>query len=148
MVGLILGLIGSGGSILSVPILVYLFGINPITATAYSLFIVGTTSLIGSIKNLSMYLQSSDLALVMIFLQGLWSSVLYHCIKHGQNSLVPSYPYHCARTLQRTRLGGTNGYQCRTLMKKSNTTDRNTETHFYVNHHQLHTSCTIFQCNF
>ena len=52
MVGLILGLIGSGGSILSVPILVYLFGINPITATAYSLFIVGTTSLIGSIKNI------------------------------------------------------------------------------------------------
>ena len=50
--GLILGLIGSGGSILSVPILVYLFGINPVTATAYSLFIVGTTSLIGSIKNL------------------------------------------------------------------------------------------------
>jgi uncharacterized membrane protein YfcA len=52
MVGLILGLIGSGGSILSVPTLVYLFGINPINATAYSLFIVGTTSLIGSIKNL------------------------------------------------------------------------------------------------
>ncbi len=52
LVGLILGLIGSGGSILSVPILVYLFGINPITATAYSLFIVGTTSLIGSIKNI------------------------------------------------------------------------------------------------
>jgi len=52
MVGLILGLIGSGGSILSVPILVYLFGINPVTATAYSLFIVGSTSLIGSIKNL------------------------------------------------------------------------------------------------
>ena len=51
LVGLILGLIGSGGSILSVPILVYLFGINPVTATAYSLFIVGTTSLIGSIKN-------------------------------------------------------------------------------------------------
>ncbi len=52
MVGLILGLIGSGGSILSVPILVYLFGINPVTATAYSLFIVGSTSLIGSIKNI------------------------------------------------------------------------------------------------
>ena len=52
IVGLILGLIGSGGSILSVPILVYLFGINPVTATAYSLFVVGTTSLIGSIKNI------------------------------------------------------------------------------------------------
>ena len=51
-VGLILGLIGSGGSILSVPILVYLFGLEEVIATAYSLFIVGTTSLIGSIKNL------------------------------------------------------------------------------------------------
>ena len=52
LVGLILGLIGSGGSILSLPILVYMFGINPVIATAYSLFIVGITSLVGSIKNL------------------------------------------------------------------------------------------------
>ena len=37
-IGLVLGLIGGGGSILTVPILVYLLGINPITATAYSLF--------------------------------------------------------------------------------------------------------------
>ena len=52
LVGLILGLIGSGGSILSLPVLVYVFGINPVLATAYSLFIVGITSLVGSIKNL------------------------------------------------------------------------------------------------
>lgn len=52
LVGLILGLIGSGGSILSLPILVYVFGVNPVLATGYSLFIVGITSLIGSIKNL------------------------------------------------------------------------------------------------
>lgn len=45
--GLSLGLIGGGGSILTVPILVYLFGTNPITATAYSLFIVGSTALVG-----------------------------------------------------------------------------------------------------
>jgi uncharacterized membrane protein YfcA len=45
--GLSLGLIGGGGSILTVPILVYLFAINPITATAYSLFIVGITALVG-----------------------------------------------------------------------------------------------------
>ena len=38
--GLSLGMIG-GGSILTVPILVYLFAINPVLATAYSLFIVG-----------------------------------------------------------------------------------------------------------
>ncbi len=45
--GLSLGMIGGGGSILTVPILVYLFKIDPILATAYSLFIVGLTALVG-----------------------------------------------------------------------------------------------------
>lgn len=46
-IGISLGLIGGGGSILTVPVLVYLFGVNPVEATAYSLFIVGITSLVG-----------------------------------------------------------------------------------------------------
>lgn len=50
IVGITLGLVGSGGSILSVPILVYIMGIEPILATAYSLFIVGTTALFGGIQ--------------------------------------------------------------------------------------------------
>jgi len=49
LIGLSLGLIGGGGSILTVPILVYLFHIEPVLATAYSLFIVGATSIIGTI---------------------------------------------------------------------------------------------------
>lgn len=48
LIGLSLGLIGGGGSILTVPVLVYLFGVEPVTATAYSLFIVGATSLAGA----------------------------------------------------------------------------------------------------
>lgn len=48
LIGISLGLIGGGGSILTVPVLVYLFGINPVLATAYSLFIVGATSLVGT----------------------------------------------------------------------------------------------------
>ena len=48
-IGITLGLIGGGGSILTVPVLVYLFNISPVSATAYSLFIVGTTSIIGAI---------------------------------------------------------------------------------------------------
>ncbi len=48
-VGLILGLLGGGGSILSIPILVYLFDIEPVRASAYSLFIVGVTSFAGAI---------------------------------------------------------------------------------------------------
>lgn len=50
-VGISLGLIGGGGSILTVPILVYLFSVKPELATTYSLFIVGISSLIGSIKH-------------------------------------------------------------------------------------------------
>lgn len=51
LVGVSLGLIGSGGSILTVPILVYVMGVNPVLATAYSLFVVGTTSLVGGVQN-------------------------------------------------------------------------------------------------
>ena len=49
LIGVALGLIGGGGSILTVPVLVYLFAIEPVVATSYSLFIVGLTSGIGSV---------------------------------------------------------------------------------------------------
>jgi uncharacterized membrane protein YfcA len=52
IIGIVIGLIGGGGSILSVPIFVYLLHINPITATAYSLFVVGVSSLVGAVQNL------------------------------------------------------------------------------------------------
>lgn len=52
-IGLILGITGGGGSILTVPVLVYVLAYNPVTATAYSLFIVGTTSAFGAAKNYS-----------------------------------------------------------------------------------------------
>jgi hypothetical protein len=48
VIGISLGIIGGGGSILTVPVLVYLFRVQPVIATAYSLFIVGSTSFIGS----------------------------------------------------------------------------------------------------
>ena len=48
LIGLSLGLIGGGGSILTLPVLVYLFGVSPTLATAYSLFIVGAASLVGA----------------------------------------------------------------------------------------------------
>lgn len=47
-IGISLGLIGGGGSVLTVPVLVYLFHIDALLATSYSLFIVGTTSVVGS----------------------------------------------------------------------------------------------------
>lgn len=51
LIGVSLGMIGAGGSILTVPVLVYLFGYDAKIATAYSLFIVGITSFIGSIQH-------------------------------------------------------------------------------------------------
>jgi uncharacterized membrane protein YfcA len=46
----VLGLIGSGGSILTIPVLVYLLAVEPVLATAYSLFVVGVVSGTGAIK--------------------------------------------------------------------------------------------------
>ncbi len=51
LIGLSLGLIGGGGSILTIPVLVYLFHLSPSIATGYSLFIVGCSSLAGAWKN-------------------------------------------------------------------------------------------------
>ncbi|MGC6428186.1 MAG: sulfite exporter TauE/SafE family protein [Flavobacteriales bacterium] len=48
VVGLILGILGGGGSILTLPILVYFFDVQPILATSYSLFIVGISALIAT----------------------------------------------------------------------------------------------------
>jgi uncharacterized membrane protein YfcA len=50
VIGISLGLIGGGGSILAVPVLAYLFLVNEKVATAYSLFIVGFSALIGGVK--------------------------------------------------------------------------------------------------
>lgn len=64
IIGTVLGLIGGGGSILTVPVMVYLLGINPLTATAYSLFVVGATTLMGAIKNLQKRLVDIRTAIV------------------------------------------------------------------------------------
>ncbi len=50
IIGISLGLIGGGGSILAVPVLAYLFSVNEKIATAYSLFIVGASALVGGLK--------------------------------------------------------------------------------------------------
>lgn len=65
LVGVSLGLIGSGGSILTVPILVYVIGVNPVLATAYSLFIVGSTALVGGVQ--SALQKKVDFKTVLIF---------------------------------------------------------------------------------
>lgn len=87
LVGVSLGLIGSGGSILAIPILVYVLGVNPVLATAYSLFIVGSTALIGGLLNLSQ--KNTDFKTVLIF--GFPSVVTIYITRLW---LVPFIPDH------------------------------------------------------
>lgn len=63
-IGISLGLIGGGGSILTVPVLVYLFSIEPVVATAYSLFVVGLTSSVGAFSYFKQGLVKMKMALV------------------------------------------------------------------------------------
>ncbi|HMR82641.1 MAG TPA: sulfite exporter TauE/SafE family protein [Niabella sp.] len=85
LIGLSLGLIGGGGSILTVPILVYLFDVSPVLATSYSLFIVGITSLVGSVANLAN--KTVDMKTVLIF--GTLSVLTVFCIRHY---VIPHLP--------------------------------------------------------
>jgi uncharacterized membrane protein YfcA len=63
-IGIILGLLGGGGSILSIPILVYFFNIEPVLASAYSLFIVGITSFVGAVPKYKEHLVSVEAGLL------------------------------------------------------------------------------------
>lgn len=85
LIGLTLGLVGGGGSILTVPILVYFFGVPPVLATSYSLFIVGVTSLVGSFSSFAN--KKVDLKTVLVF--GAFSVITVFCIRHY---LIPHLP--------------------------------------------------------
>lgn len=86
LMGLSLGLIGGGGSILTVPILVYLFGINPVLSTSYSLFVVGLTSLIGSYSHFKK--GNLDLKTALIF--GFPSIVSVYAVRKFVIPLIPN----------------------------------------------------------
>ena len=66
LIGMVLGLIGGGGSILTVPVLVYLFMIDPVVATAYSLFVVGVSALVGAFRNIPQGLVDFRTAIISI----------------------------------------------------------------------------------
>ena len=87
IIGVVLGLIGGGGSILTVPVLVYLLSINPVTATAYSLFVVGASSLIGAINNLKEKLVDFRTATV-------FAIPAFMAVYGTRKYLVPAIPDH------------------------------------------------------
>jgi uncharacterized membrane protein YfcA len=84
-IGLILGLLGGGGSILSIPILVYLFHVDAVLASAYSLFIVGMTSLVGAIPKYRDHLVNIRTGILF----GLPSIVSIFCTRKW---IVPAIP--------------------------------------------------------
>ena len=65
-IGLALGIMGGGGSILTVPVLVYLMGVSPVLSTAYSLFVVGSTSVVGALGYFRKGLVSVPTALLFL----------------------------------------------------------------------------------
>jgi uncharacterized membrane protein YfcA len=85
LIGVSLGLIGGGGSILTVPVLVYLFGIDTLVATEYSLFIVGISSVAGSLAYVKKRLVNLKIAVVF----GIPSIIF---IFLTQNYLLPIIP--------------------------------------------------------
>lgn len=85
LIGVILGILGGGGSILSIPILVYLLHVDVVMASAYSLFIVGTTSLVGAIPKYKKHLVNLRTG----FFFGLPSIVTIFCTRKW---IVPAIP--------------------------------------------------------
>ena len=85
VIGLTLGLLGGGGSILAVPVLVYLFAFDPVVSTGYSLFIVGLSSLFGAFSYWRKKL--IDLKVVAIF-----GSASIAAVYLARRTIVPSIP--------------------------------------------------------
>ncbi len=86
-IGILLGLVGGGGSILTVPVLVYVFDVHPLDATTYSLFIVGFTSLVGGAKAYTKKL--IDFSAVALF--GIPSILTIFIARHY---ILPAIPEH------------------------------------------------------
>lgn len=89
-IGISLGLIGGGGSTLAVPVLVYLIGIPPVLATAYSLFIVGISSFVGSMR----YTSKGMVDYKTVALFGTPSVIAVFLTR---KFLVPAIPNHIAQ---------------------------------------------------
>jgi len=85
-IGFSLGLIGGGGSILTIPMLVFFFGIDPLIATTYSLFIVGLTAVSGSIDHYRM--RNIDYKTVLLF--GIPSVIVLFVMRRWLLGLIPS----------------------------------------------------------
>lgn len=85
VIGITLGLLGGGGSILTVPVIVYMLSVEPVLATGYSLFIVGITSLFATVS----YLKKKQVDLRTAALFGVPSIAAVYL---SRKVLVPAIP--------------------------------------------------------
>jgi len=90
LIGVSLGLIGSGGSILTVPVLVYVMGVEPLLSTAYSLFIVGLTALVGSAEYARKKLLDYKTALIF----GIPSIAAVYATRKWLVPMIPDTVFH------------------------------------------------------
>lgn len=86
LIGVMLGLIGGGGSILTVPVLVYLFNVDAVLATSYSLFVVGLTSAVGSVSYFKNQLIHFKTAIVF----GIPAIVSVYLTRHYLIPIIPN----------------------------------------------------------
>ena len=86
LIGFSLGLIGGGGSILTVPVLVFFFDIEPAMATTYSLFVVGLAAIAGSINHYRMH--NINYKTVLLF--GIPSVIILFIMRHWLLKMMPS----------------------------------------------------------
>lgn len=89
LIGISLGLIGGGGSILTVPVLVYLFAVDAVLATTYSLFIVGSASLVGSFS----YFKKGFIDVKTAFIFGIPSIVAVYLSRTYLLTAIPEHVF-------------------------------------------------------
>ncbi|MHA4896098.1 sulfite exporter TauE/SafE family protein [Pedobacter sp. PWIIR3] len=87
LIGISLGLIGAGGSILMVPVLVFLFHMPPLIASSYSLFVVGATSMFSAAGKF----HKGDVLLGSALAFGITSMAAVLTVRHF---IIPLIPRH------------------------------------------------------
>ena len=85
VIGFSLGLMGGGGSILTIPVLVYFFEIEPAMAATYSFFVVGLAAISGSINEYRMH--NIDHKTAIFF--GIPSVFILFIVRHWLINLIP-----------------------------------------------------------
>ena len=86
LIGFSLGLIGGGGSILTIPVLVFFFKIDPAIATTQALFIVGLTAISGSVP----HYRNHNIDYKTAFLFGIPSVMVLFIMRRWLLALIPS----------------------------------------------------------